>query len=172
MSACVWPRSLVDAILLERWGYSKKLLCLVVWGLSAAMVSSWHNKPLSPETEITPSEDGMRLPIGRGNWKRSCTQSSHPMQRTCTCTCTGVGAHSGWPSQCSAEERYNNNFCQRCWIEIPNSRDDCQRYWIEIPNSRDDCQRCWIEIPNSRDDCQRCWIEIQHRDDSSACFAE
>ena len=25
------------------------------------------------------------------------------------CTCTGVGAHTGWPSECSAEELYNNN---------------------------------------------------------------
>ena len=24
-------------------------------------------------------------------------------------TCTGAGAHTGWPSVCSAEERYNNN---------------------------------------------------------------
>ena len=23
--------------------------------------------------------------------------------------CTGVGAHTGWPSECLAEERYNNN---------------------------------------------------------------
>ena len=29
---------------IERWGYRKKLLCLVVWGLSSATVSSWHNK--------------------------------------------------------------------------------------------------------------------------------
>ena len=27
---------------------------------------------------------------------------------SCTCTCTGGGAHTGWPSECSAEERYNN----------------------------------------------------------------
>ena len=32
------------------------------------------------------------------------------MQCSCTYTCTGVGAHTGWPSECSAEERYNNNF--------------------------------------------------------------
>ena len=31
----------------------------------------------------------MRLPTWRGNWKRSRTQSSQPMQCTCTCTCTG-----------------------------------------------------------------------------------
>ena len=31
---------------------------------------------------------------------------------TCTCSlhdCTGVGAHAAWPSECSTEERYNNN---------------------------------------------------------------
>ena len=31
------------------------------------------------------------------------------MQRTCTCTCTGVGAHTVCPSECSAEEHYNNS---------------------------------------------------------------
>ena len=30
-------------------------------------------------------------------------------QCTCTCTCTGVGACTRWPSECSAEECYNNN---------------------------------------------------------------
>ena len=46
---------------------------------------------------------------GGGNWKRSHTQSSHPMDYECTCTCAEVGEHSRWPSECSAEERYNNN---------------------------------------------------------------
>ena len=40
----------------------------------------------SPQTDIKPSEDRARLPTGRGNWKRSRTQSSHPMQCICTCT--------------------------------------------------------------------------------------
>ena len=44
---------------------------------------------------------------GEGYWKRSHTQSSHPVQCACTCRCTGVGAPTGWPSDCSAEERYN-----------------------------------------------------------------
>ena len=44
------------------------------------------------------------------NWKRSRTQSSHPVQCTCECTCSGVGACTRWPSECSAEEHYNNNF--------------------------------------------------------------
>ena len=52
------------------------------------------------------------------NWKRSRTQSSHPMQCACTCTCTCVGAHAGWPSECSAEERYNNNIATRHSIEF------------------------------------------------------
>ena len=38
----------------------------------------------------------------------SHTQSSHPMDCTWTCTFTGVGPHSGWPSECSDEERYNS----------------------------------------------------------------
>ena len=25
--------------------------------------------------------------------------------------CTGVGAHTGWPTECSAEERYNKQLC-------------------------------------------------------------
>ena len=49
------------------------------------MVSSWHNDSHSLETEIKPSEDGVRLPTRRGNWKRSRTQSSHPMPCACTC---------------------------------------------------------------------------------------
>ena len=53
------------------------------------------------------SEDGLRLPSRKGNQKRSHSQSSHPMDCTCTCTCKG--AHSGWPSECSADELYNNN---------------------------------------------------------------
>ena len=40
-----------------------------------------------------PSEEEVRLPTWRGTWKRSHTQSSHPMQ--CTCTRMGVGAHTG-----------------------------------------------------------------------------
>ena len=51
----------------------------------------------------------MRLPTWRGNWKRPHTQSSHPKDCTYTCTCASVGADTGWPSECSAEERYNNN---------------------------------------------------------------
>ena len=54
---------------------------------------------------------GVRLPTWRGNWKRGrirnpLTLCSVP---TGTCTCTGLGAHTGWPSECSAEECYNNN---------------------------------------------------------------
>ena len=35
------------------------------------------------------------------------------MQCTCTysCTCTCVLAHTGWLSECSADERYNNKMC-------------------------------------------------------------
>ena len=61
------------------------------------------------------SKDGVRLPTWQGNWKRLLMQSSHPMQCTCTCTCTGVCAHTRWPSECSAEERYNNNNKQQLW---------------------------------------------------------
>ena len=96
-----WPRSkaaITSWCKLERWGYSKKLLCLVVWGISSTVVSSWHNKPHSPEREIKPSVDGVQLPTWRRNWNRSGMQSSHPMQCTCTCTRTGVDAHTGWPS--------------------------------------------------------------------------
>ena len=53
-------------------------------------------------------ENCVRLPTWRDHWKRSPTQTSHPIDCNCTCTCTGVGAHTGWPSGCSAEERYNN----------------------------------------------------------------
>ena len=91
-------------------------------GLSSTMVSSWHNKSHSPGTDIKPSEDWVRLPTCRGNWKWSRTQSSHPMLCTCTCTCTDVGVHTRWPSECSAEERYNKytttNYprSQRTWF--------------------------------------------------------
>ena len=54
-----------------------------------------------------PSEGGVRLPIWRGNGKRSGTQSSHPMDCNSSCKCTGVGAHTGDPQTFSAEERYN-----------------------------------------------------------------
>ena len=76
---------------------------LVVWGLSSAMVSSRYNKLHSLEREIKSSEDRVQLPTWRGHWKRSHKQSSHPMDCTCTCTCTGVGAHTGWASQRSAD---------------------------------------------------------------------
>ena len=80
------------------------------------MVSSWHNKSHSPETEIKPSKDGVRLPTWQSIWKWSRTQSSHPMQCTCTSTYTGVGAHTGRPSACSTEECYNNwQIVVDCW---------------------------------------------------------
>ena len=44
--------------------------------------------------EIKPSEDRVRLPTWWGNWKWSHTQSSRPMQCTCTRECMGVGAHT------------------------------------------------------------------------------
>ena len=72
------------------WGYSKPLLCLVVWGLSSAMPSSWHNKPHSPEREINPPKTECVCKHGGGRWKRSHTQSSHPMDCTCTWICMGV----------------------------------------------------------------------------------
>ena len=56
-----------------------------MWGLPSTMVSSRHSKPPFPKKrEIKPSEDGVRLPTWRANWKRSHTQSSHPMQCTYT----------------------------------------------------------------------------------------
>ena len=67
-------------------------------------------------TAYYPSEDGVWLPTWWGNWKWSRTQSSHPMQCNCTCTCTGVGAHTRWPSECSDEERYNNNCLLKVWF--------------------------------------------------------
>ena len=70
--------------MLERWGYSTKLLCLVVWGLPSAMVSSGH-KLHSPEREIKPSEDGVQLPTWQGNWKRSHTHSARPVQYLLVC---------------------------------------------------------------------------------------
>ena len=40
-------------------------------------------------------------------------------QVQCTYKCTGVGAHTGWPSGCSAEERYNNyNIGEVCFYII------------------------------------------------------
>ena len=90
-------------LVLQCWGHNKtinipkKLPCLVclwiVCGLSAATVSSWHNKPHSPEREIenkTPAMTEWVCLHGRGNWKRSHTQSSHPVDCTRSCTCTGV----------------------------------------------------------------------------------
>ena len=63
------------------------------------MVSSWHNKHHSPERETKLSEDGVRLPTWRGNWKRLHTQSSQPMQCTCTCTLYTCGVHIPGDSQ-------------------------------------------------------------------------
>ena len=59
------------------------------------------------------SEDGVWLPTWRAHRKRSYMQSSHPVN--CTCICTGVGAHAGWPSECLAEECYNNWFPRYGW---------------------------------------------------------
>ena len=51
----------------------------------------------------------MRLPIWRGNWKRSHTQSSHQaMQCTCTRACTGMSAHTGDPQTLSQSVQLRN----------------------------------------------------------------
>ena len=62
-------------------------------------------------------EDGVWLPTQWGNWKQSHTKSSHPMDRTCTCTCTSMGAHTGWPSECSAGECHSNN-SNNNWVNV------------------------------------------------------
>ena len=65
-------------------------------GLSAAMVSSWHNKPHSSKTEIKEKpEDGVRLPTGRGHWKLTVSHATlspyavclHLNKYSCGCTC-------------------------------------------------------------------------------------
>ena len=116
-------------VILYTFCFTSHLVCfdikstVVMWGLPSAMVSAWHNKPHSPDTEIKPYEDGVRLPTWRSNWKRLHTQSSRSMQWTCTRTCTvhipGVGAHTGWASECSAEERLNNNFVTDSATQVP-----------------------------------------------------
>ena len=58
-----WPLS--KATITWCWGHS----CLDVWGLTSAMVSSWHSKPHSLERGIKSSEDRVWLPTWQGNWK-------------------------------------------------------------------------------------------------------
>ena len=55
------------------------------------------------------------------------------MQCTCTCTCTGVGAHTGWPSECLAEEHYNNiteNNRPETFLAITTSEKVSRRFYI------------------------------------------
>ena len=69
-------------------------------------------RALHVHTGFGSSADGMWLPTWWGHWKWSHMQSSHHMDCTCTCTCTGACVRTGWPSECSAEECYNNSNIQ------------------------------------------------------------
>ena len=84
-----------------------------MWGLSSAMVSSRHNKPHSLETEISPPKTKCSCLHGGGHWKRSHTQSSHPMQCTCTCAHVQVWVHiPGYPQ--SVQLRNATTTTTRC----------------------------------------------------------
>ena len=76
--------------------------CWVGIILSSAVVSSWHNKPHSLETERNPPKTECGCLHG-GVIENGRTRN--PLLYTCR----GVGAHTGWPPECSAEDRYNNN---------------------------------------------------------------
>ena len=95
-------------MLARRLSYSRQLLCLVVWGLSAAMISSRHNKPHSPETEIKIFRRLSVAAYTAGSLKTVHTQSSHPMD-CLYLYMYGCAYTYGCPSECSAEEYYNNS---------------------------------------------------------------
>ena len=50
----------------------------------------------------------MRLPAWRGNFENGRTRNSVTFCNVPVLVRTGVGAHTGWPLECSAEERNNN----------------------------------------------------------------
>ena len=114
--AFCWP-SCRDVSLLG--GYSTKLLSLVVWRLSSAMMSSWHDTHRSPEREMKSSEDGVRLPKCRGHSKRSYTQSSHHMDGTCNCICVCGCGFTYWMTL-RADKRYNNNILYILCVTVDN----------------------------------------------------
>ena len=105
---------------------------------------------------------GVRLPAQRGHWKRSRTQSSHPVQ--CTSLPVLVQAQvwvhiPGWPSKCSAEERYNNKTSWTLFRPMPSNTLSCTPAgflkWEQAVTQNDDTGRVEVVGP----ECLRHWTQ-------------
>ena len=93
--------------------------CIVTWGLSPAVIYSLLNSVQSPEMEINPPKSACGCPYGE---VLIIINNDHTHNHLTTITRTIIspcGTHNyvnvqlhnytGWPAQCSAEDRFNDN---------------------------------------------------------------
>ena len=88
-----WPglcHNTVTSARTQSLHYNIGTCCIVMWGLSSALISSLYNSIHPPEMEMNPPKAACVCCPGDGVTKRgghTCSPSSHPMESICQYAC-------------------------------------------------------------------------------------